>query len=136
MPEFCVDSSVLVATFNAEPEAGKFEPLLFRRRWIIGWPTVLETRIWLIRNRPVRDLALLDRFLKDPLLDKVAFDGPLERLASDAFDRYGKGRHPARLNYGDCMSYAVAKQAGVPLLFKGGDFALTDILVHPASATP
>jgi ribonuclease VapC len=49
------------------------------------------------------------------------------RIALDAFDRYGKGRHPARLNFGDCFSYACARHFGQPLLFKGGDFALTDI---------
>jgi ribonuclease VapC len=50
------------------------------------------------------------------------------RVAGDAVERYGKGRgHPARLNFGDCLSYAVAKASGLPLLFKGGDFSLTDI---------
>ncbi|CAN5699935.1 hypothetical protein BH11ARM2_BH11ARM2_06460 [soil metagenome] len=48
-------------------------------------------------------------------------------LARDAFDRYGKGRHPARLNYGDCMAYALAKRLGEPLLYVGGDFAQTDL---------
>jgi ribonuclease VapC len=49
-------------------------------------------------------------------------------IAGDAFSRYGKGRgHPAGLNYGDCLSYAVAKQLGIPLLFKGNDFIHTDI---------
>ena len=49
------------------------------------------------------------------------------RLAAAAFDRYGRGRHPAKLNFGDCMAYAVAKAHGVPLLYKGDDFARTDI---------
>ena len=49
-------------------------------------------------------------------------------LARDAFLRYGKGRHPARLNFGDCFSYALAKRLGEPLLFKGDDFILTDVL--------
>ena len=49
------------------------------------------------------------------------------RLAADAFLRYGKGRHPAGLNFGDCMAYAVAKAEGAPLLFTGGDFARTDV---------
>ena len=49
------------------------------------------------------------------------------RLATDAFLRWGKGRHPAGLNFGDCMAYAVAKAEGAPLLFTGGDFARTDV---------
>ena len=55
------------------------------------------------------------------------------RLAADAFERYGRGSgHPAKLNFGDCLSYAAAASHGAPLLFKGGDFALTD--VRPALA--
>lgn len=50
------------------------------------------------------------------------------RLAAGAFARFGRGRHPARLNFGDCLAYALARERNEPLLFKGGDFALTDIL--------
>jgi ribonuclease VapC len=49
------------------------------------------------------------------------------RIALDAFDRYGKGRHPARLNFGDCFAYACARHLGEPLMFKGSDFPQTDI---------
>lgn len=55
-------------------------------------------------------------------------------IARDAFLRFGKGRHPARLNCGDCASYALAKSLNIPLLFKGADFAKTDIV--PALAAP
>lgn len=54
-------------------------------------------------------------------------------MARSAFDQFGKGRHRAALNYGDCMTYAIAMAEGLPLLFKGGDFGLTDVRVHPAS---
>ena len=57
-----------------------------------------------------------------------------EELAREAFLRFGKGRHPAGLNCGDCASYALAKSLNIPLLFKGGDFAMTDIV--PALAAP
>ena len=58
----------------------------------------------------------------------VAFNLPMYQLAQDAFKAFGKGKgHPAKLNFGDCMSYAVAKFHDVPLLFKGDDFRLTDI---------
>lgn len=49
------------------------------------------------------------------------------RIALDAFDRYGKGRHPAQLNFGDCFAYACARYLGKPLMFKGADFPQTDI---------
>ncbi len=57
----------------------------------------------------------------------VPFDERMIRIAQEAFLRYGKGRHPAKLNFGDCMSYALAKALDVPLLYKGEDFAATDI---------
>jgi len=63
----------------------------------------------------------------------VAFDGALERIAAEAFSMFGKGRHPAKLNFGDCMAYAVAKARDLPLLFKGGDFGLTDVRIHEVS---
>lgn len=74
-------------------------------------------------SRPEID-ALLDqlRARVTPLTDAHA------RLAADAFLRYGKGRHPAGLNFGDCMAYAVAKSEGAPLLFVGEDFARTDVV--------
>jgi ribonuclease VapC len=58
----------------------------------------------------------------------IPFDDRHWSVAAEAFIRYGKGRHPARLNYGDCMAYATAKVAGAPLLFVGDDFAKTDIV--------
>lgn len=60
-------------------------------------------------------------------MEIVPHDAALARIAREAFLRYGKGRHPARLNCGDCASYALAKHRRIKLLFKGGDFAHTDI---------
>ena len=76
----------------------------------------------------------LDRMIHELELEVVAHDAGLARIASDAFLRFGKGRHPARLNCGDCASYALARSRNIPLLFKGGDFAKTDIV--PALAAP
>ena len=67
-------------------------------------------------------------------LEIVAHSAELAAIAREAFLRFGKGRHPARLNCGDCASYALAKSLNIPLLFKGGDFAKTDIV--PALAAP
>jgi ribonuclease VapC len=60
-------------------------------------------------------------------VDTVAFDDEQLRLARTAFLRYGKGRHAAGLNFGDCVSYGLAQWTGEPLLFKGADFTLTDV---------
>ena len=60
-------------------------------------------------------------------IESVAVPASIAAGALDAFDRYGKGRHPARLNFGDCFAYACARHFGLPLLFKGGDFPQTDI---------
>ncbi len=133
MAAFAVDTSVLVAIFKAEAEAGTLGDALADGNWVIGWPSVLEASIWSIRNKPARAPIFLNDMLSDASVRCVAFDGTLHSLAAEAYDRFGKGRHPARLNYGDCMTYAVARHLDLPLLFKGVDFGQTDISVHPAS---
>jgi ribonuclease VapC len=72
-------------------------------------------------------LAALVLFLAKNEVTTVPFGDDHRRLATAAFVRYGKGRHPAALNYGDCMSYATARIAGTPLLYVGDDFAKTDL---------
>ena len=75
----------------------------------------------------VDPLPILDRMVRDFDLVVVEFEEQHWREASDAFARFGKGRHPAALNFGDCMSYAIARVAGDSLLFVGDDFRRTDI---------
>ena len=69
----------------------------------------------------------LDLFLQRASIEAVAFDKEQLNVARAAFRRFGKGRHPAGLNFGDCASYALAKWSGEPLLFKGMDFEVTDV---------
>lgn len=69
----------------------------------------------------------VERYLRLMDIEVVAIPPEAAGFAIDAFERYGKGRHPARLNMGDCFAYAGARLARVPLLYKGNDFALTDI---------
>ena len=69
----------------------------------------------------------LDTFLKIINPTIVAFDSEQSKLARTAWRKFGKGRHPAKLNFGDCCSYAVAKYLNKPLLFKGNDFSKTDL---------
>jgi ribonuclease VapC len=133
LSSFAIDSSVLVAIIKDEPDADQLRQVVRRRNWAIGWPNVFETRIWLHRNRPPDGLALLDILIEGPGIQTIPFDSTLEALASKAFLEFGKGRHPAALNYGDCMAYSVATHLDLPLLFKGSDFGKTDIKIHPAS---
>lgn len=118
---------------RGEPEEERFSGVLQTGYRLIGWPTILETRIVIVRQAPDR-MIWLDRFLKDDKTIAVSFDGELEQSATIAFQRFGKGRHPASLNFGDCMTYAVARARNLPLLFKGDDFSRTDVDIHPASA--
>jgi ribonuclease VapC len=90
--------------------------------------------VMLVRRGDTAILSPLDRLLRDMRLQIVSHDDELARLAGEAFFRFGKGRHPARLNFGDCASYALAKKYSIPLLFKGSDFAKTDIV--PAYVAP
>ncbi len=77
---------------------------------------------------PIPDAeAALERYLEIMSITVVPVTAETRHMALDAFDRYGKGRHPAGLNFGDCYAYACARQAGEPLLYKGDDFPLTDI---------
>lgn len=76
----------------------------------------------------------LDELIRDGPIEIVPHDHELAEIARLAFLRFGKGRHPARLNCGDCASYALAKKRRIPLLSKGGDFARTDIV--PALPAP
>jgi ribonuclease VapC len=78
--------------------------------------------------------AIIDQLGKLPNVTPIAFEERHYRAAEDAFDRFGKGRHPAGLNMGDCFSYAVATVAKAPLLFKGQDVGNTDVSRHPTSA--
>ncbi|MDE1993407.1 MAG: type II toxin-antitoxin system VapC family toxin [Rhizobiaceae bacterium] len=130
-----VDTSVLIAIFLDEPEAEIFKAVLRRETVIIGWPTLLETRAVLTGRRFSNPGEIVMRFSVAPNITAVAFDGEHYRAAERALERYGKGRHPASLNMGDCFSYAVAAIAKAPLLFKGQDFCQTDLKLHPASST-
>lgn len=102
------------------------EALSRAERVLIGSPTLLEARI-VASGKAARLPADLDQLLFDIGAEIVDFAAAHVDAATDAFLRFGKGRHPAGLNYGDCMAYAVARVAGCPLLYKGEDFARTDV---------
>lgn len=94
----------------------------------IGAPTLVETGMVMIGRFDLHGQALVSRFLERNAVAVIPFDEAHWQASADAFLRYGKGRHPAALNYGDCMTYATAHLAGRPLLFIGEDFAQTDLV--------
>ncbi|KAA1183923.1 type II toxin-antitoxin system VapC family toxin [Rhizobium tropici] len=129
-----VDTSVIVATSLGEPEAERFHALVTREEVVIGWPTLLEARMVLTGKSFPNAATIISQLVALPNVTAVAFGERHYYAAEKAFDQFGKGRHPAGLNMGDCFSYAVASVARAPLLFKGNDFGRTDIMRHPASS--
>ena len=92
-----------------------------------GTPTLVETSMVLSRKLGGNSRALLRGFLRDMSVQVIPFTEEHYEIAIDAFERFGKGRHPAALNFGDCMTYAIARLSGLPLLYTGEDFARTDL---------
>jgi ribonuclease VapC len=122
-----VDTSALVAVINEEPGSDQvFEKLSAPGPVIIPATCFLECTIVLARRFP-DPVTVLAEFLLANGVEISPIQGEHAVAAADAFMRYGKGRHPAGLNFGDCMSYAVAKISGMPLLYVGDDFSQTDV---------
>ena len=123
-----VDSSALIAMLLNEPGSDRLlQKLAAASSAGIGAPTLAEAGIVLTARAGIEGKRNLTLFVQDTDLNVVAFGQDHWRAAVDAFRRYGKGQHPARLNLGDCMTYATAKLAGQPLLCTGSDFAKTDL---------
>lgn len=132
---FVVDSSAVLAIFMDEPEAQHFQNVIARGGCFAGAPTLVE--IWTSLIRKTGNHAIAASFVEglvEHAIQVIPFTADHMEAAGNAYARFGKGRHPAKLNYGDCMAYAAAKVAELPLLFKGADFGLTDIAVHPNAA--
>ncbi len=123
-----VDSSVIVAIVRREPGyADLVEKLGGATSIAIATPTLLEAGIVIEARLGIDGEAVLDRFVSDFEVARVPFGEHHWREALAAYRRYGRSRHPAGLNYGDCIAYATARLADEPLLFVGEDFAKTDI---------
>ena len=125
-----IDTSALLAIFLAEPERQRFLKLLTDTETrLMSAASVLETGIVLEAKRGEAAGREFDLFVVRTNLEVVAVDVEQVEIARSAWRKYGKGRHPAGLNFGDCFAYALAKFSGEPLLAKGTDFAQTDIEV-------
>lgn len=123
-----IDTSAIVAILRNEPEAVRLERALVADQIrLVPATCVLEARMVLVSRRGEHALAEIDLWLKRIEAAIIAVDADLVDLATQGWLTYGKGRHPAALNFADCISYALAKRADEPLLFIGNDFAQTDI---------
>jgi ribonuclease VapC len=123
-----LDTSAVLAILLDEAERAEFVSLVEGApRRLMSAVSVLEAAM-VLEGRKGEDAGLdLDLFLRLAAVETVPFDGEQLAVARRAFQRFGKGRHAAGLNFGDCASYALARCSGEPLLFKGADFAATDI---------
>ena len=121
-----VDTSALIAVLRGEPDAPLLLGAMLRESIVrISAGTLLETRI--VAEREGRGSSEVDELIAEVGVDVVPTDVRQVGLAFDGFRRFGKGRHPAGLNFGDLFAYALAKAGGEPLLFKGDDFGQTDV---------
>ena len=123
-----LDTSAVVAILRNEVERAEFLSLIDKEtRRLISAVSVLEAAM-VLEGRSGADAGSdLDLVLLRASIEIVAFDKEQLAMARTAFRRFGKGRHPAGLNFGDCASYALAQWSGEPLLFKGSDFTATDV---------
>jgi ribonuclease VapC len=123
-----LDSSAILAAMLAEPSAGQVLEKLDAAFSIgIAAPTLVEAAIVLSSKLGKDARPRLNEFLREAEAEILPFGPGHVDAAVDAFLKYGKGRHPAGLNFGDCLTYAAAAVAGLPLLFTGNDFGKTDI---------
>ena len=130
-----LDTSAIVAVILGQAEAAVLtRALLADAPSAVGAPTLAAAALVLQARLGPRGLADLHGFLVEFDVHAIPFGDEHWRQAGAAFARYGKGRHAAGLNFGDCLTYAVAKLSGLPLLCVGGDFPQTDLALAPLSA--
>ena len=123
-----LDSSAVVAMLIEEEGWRRFAEVVEAAEVVgIGAPTLVETDMVMLGPFDLRGGGMVAQFLEENHVIIVPFDEEHRRIAAAAFIHYGKRRHPAALNYGDCMTYATAYVADHPLLFTGDDFSQTDL---------
>ena len=123
-----IDTSAVVAILFEEADGPRFARAIeVAAVRLVSAVTRVELAFVVEGRKGAAGRALLERFFALTGAEVVAVSAEQAALAIDAFRRFGKGRHAAGLNIGDCFSYALASATGFPLLFKGGDFGRTDI---------
>ena len=123
-----IDTSALLAILQDEPERRRFnEAIEAAESCVMSVANHVEVSIVVEACYGAEGLRELDRFVDRAGIDLVGVDAEQGKLAREAFSRFGKGRHAAGLNFGDCFAYARARSLAQPLLFKGADFSRTDL---------
>lgn len=123
-----VDTSALIAILRDEPDASAFGIALTEAGAVSMSAATLVELTLVAEGRAGQPMGdQVNRLLASARVEVVPFTAEHAALAADGWRRYGKGRHPAGLNLGDCFAYALAQSRGEPLLFKGTDFAQTDV---------
>lgn len=123
-----IDTSALLAILLDEPERRAFNEAIEQAgSRVMSVATLLEVSIVIESRLGAEGVRDLDLFVERAGIELAPVDLGQAKVARRAFAQYGKGRHPAGLNYGDCFAYALATVLGEPLLYKGQDFARTDI---------
>jgi ribonuclease VapC len=125
-----IDTSAVIAIFLDEPERLSFSRLILASNTrLMSAVSKLEAGMVVVGRDGQAGASRLDGILRELGIAFVPFDERQADIARDAFARYGKGRHKAGLNFGDCAAYALAAAEAEPLLFKGTDFGATDVAV-------
>ena len=123
-----IDTSALIAILLDEPEAEAFaKAIAADSRRLISAASALETAIVIEVRRGPAGGRELDLLLHRSRIEVVPLTASHYEIAREAWRRFGRGNHPARLNFGDCCAYALAQSSGEALLFKGNDFVMTDV---------
>lgn len=127
-----LDTSAVIAVLNDEPERATFEQLIASDECAMSSMSYLESSIVMLHRRGAEALTSLDIWIESAAVEIVPLTAAHVRLARSAYARYGKGRHKAGLNFGDCAAYALAVERDDGLLFRGNDFSHTDVLAVSA----
>ena len=126
-----IDTSAIVAILQNEPEQDAFiEAIESADICLISAASFIEASIVILTRYGMDGIHDFDLFMAKAGIEISSVDSDQANIARRAFRDFGRGRHPAELNFGDCFSYALAKSLGLPLLFKGNDFSKTDIRQH------
>ena len=125
-----IDTSAVIAILFGEVDAGRFsEAIEADPVRLMSAASILEACLVVESELGEEGSRELDLLLLKVGIETVAFNEEQGQVARHAFHEYGKGRHPAGLNFGDCFSYALSRTSGEPLLFKGDDFGKTDVSI-------
>lgn len=131
-----IDTSAIVAILSDEPEAPAMEHAIeAASSRLISAASLLETAIVIEARYGEPGGRELDLLIHKATIEIASVTAEHAEIARVAYRTYGKGRHAAGLNFGDCFSYALARTSGEPLLFKGNDFAMTDIAIVELGST-